>query len=48
MYKIVVYNAWTGEDLFVVFRHSEEEAEHCANYWWSDITDTRATFVKVN
>lgn len=47
MYKITVYNAWTGENLFVLFRHSEEEAERCANYWWNDNHDTRATIVKV-
>ena len=48
MYKITVYNAWTGEKLFVVFRHSAEEAERCANYWWNDAYDTRATIVEVN
>ena len=47
MYKITVYNALTGENLFVLFRHSEEEAEKCAAYWWNDAHDTRATIVKV-
>ena len=47
MYKITVYNPWTGENLFVLFRHSEDAAEQCATYWWNDAQDTRATFVKV-
>ena len=46
MYKITVYNAWTGEDLFVVFRHTEEEAERSADYWWNG--DTRSVISKVN
>lgn len=42
MFKVTVYNAWTGEDLWSKFFHCEEKAEAYAAAFWGE--DTRSTW----
>ena len=45
MFKVTVFCAWTGTDLWTKFFHDEEKAEAYANHWFNE--DQRSTYSPV-